>query len=215
MPAAPGAAPAPPSPPPADEDAPVDLGEPKEWFKSNPFRPKPTTAVLAALPMDDRANIFAERMFPQARQVRQPLTPAPEPLGVRPAEWVVPAPDIEVSSEPIRPGLAVSPAVVAPRVPTTTTQAPTPEEVRAVRKPGAYAIRRVAGLLHDGIALAIIEAVEGDAVRTFVVKPGESIVVGGTRFVVRRIGKDSVTLRESGSTQDVVVRLRGRAANED
>lgn len=195
------------------EENPVDAGDPKEPFRSNPFRPKAADRVLP-LPMDDPANIFAERAFPQARNVRQPMTPIAEPLGVRPAYWMPPAPDIAVMAEPILPGLAVSPTVVAPPVidtPVATQQA----GPRVDRKSPAWSIRRVAGLLHDGIALAIIEAYEGDAVKTFVVKPGQSIVVGGARFVVRSIGRDAVTLREAGSTDDTVVRLRGRAANEE
>jgi len=196
----------------------TDFGDPLFPFKENPFASK-RSSLSASLPMHDPADVFAERGFPRPRKVRQPVLAGPEPIGIQPAGWFVPNPTIPRAQPPKLGGESVRPVVgtsqeEAPRVVAGGAQSVGAVGPRVTRKPPDWSFRRVSGILHDGVSLAIIEVYEGDKPVGRIVKPGDRIRAGGRQFTVRAIGADSVSLRETGSTEDVVVRLRGVTANE-
>jgi len=196
----------------------TDLGDPLFPYKENPFASK-RSGLSVSMPMHDPADVFAERGFPRARKVRQPVLAGPEPIGIQPAGWFLPNPTIPRAQPPKLGGESVRPVIgtsreEAPRVVGEGTQGVGAVGPRVTRKPPDWSFRRVSGILHDGISLAIIEVYEGDEPVGRIVKPGDRVRAGGRQFTVRAIGADSVSLREAGATEDVVVRLRGATANE-
>jgi hypothetical protein len=223
----------------ADPETLASQGWPLEDFRKNPFLPKeeqdtdsyaadfrvaanPVERIEFAIgPVPDAATLFATCRFPRPRLVTQPIGPVPEPLGIQPASWSIPNPSIPVAAPPELGGEAVRPVVqppveVVPRVGDGGAQPVGPVGPRQRRKPPDWPIRRVAGILHNGMSLALIEVVDGGETRIEPPKrPGDTITAGGRQILIRSIGLDYVVLREVGTTEDFVLRLRGRTGNEE
>jgi hypothetical protein len=72
----------------------------------------------------------------------------------------------------------------------------------------------VAGIVHDGVAAAIIEVDKDGIISRLLKKPGETFTVGEVGYRVRAIGETEIVLVEVATGSEVRVPLRGVAANE-
>lgn len=106
--------------------------------------------------------------------------------------------------------------------------APTGTQGTAVRPPdadGAAAprstvrtdsavVRRVAAIIHNGTAVAIIEYEQDGALQRIQVRAGQEFVIGNVKYRVRAIGAADIVLVNVASNAELTVPLRGRAADE-
>lgn len=137
--------------------------------------------------------------FPRPSTVIQPVDHGPAPQLLPPPEW---------GGAGV--GVAPPPTVEGPR-PDVTAQ---PIGPRVTTKTATSRIRRVAGVIHDGVAAAIVEVDNNGRIERLLVKPGNELTVGGVVYRVRSIGEDEVVLVEGETGDEVRIPLRGRAANE-
>ncbi|MBD3173900.1 MAG: hypothetical protein GF320_01865 [Armatimonadia bacterium] len=153
---------------------------------------------------------WGQNSFPRPHGVMQPVPAEPTPLLVQPASFFGPGgsavgpvgPAEGGTAEPggPRPGVEAQPVdQVGPRVQPKTNPA---------------RIRRVAGIVHDGTAVAIVEVEAAGAITRMRVRPGETFSVGDEEFRVRAIAEGEIVLVQTESDEEVRVPLRGRAANE-
>lgn len=154
--------------------------------------------------------LWGQNSFPRPHSVMQPKPAEPTPLFVQPASFfgvgvgevgpVVPGEGPGVEPSGPRPGVGAQPV----------------EQIgpRSQPKTNPSRIRRVAGIVHDGAAVAIVEIESSGTVTRLRVQPGETFSVGDEEFRVRAIAEGEIVLIQTDTGAEVRVPLRGRAANE-
>lgn len=214
-----GAAAAPGVPSPQAPTMLADPGLPLEPYRDNPFVPTGAEQAryVASLPTDPGA-VF-RLTYPRPDVFLSATVREPEGYEAQPLDYFIPAPTTRIAPPDITVGPAVAPRPgVVPRGEAWRMPGrPQPVGVvgpRVEMKPADARLRRLSGVLHDGMALAILETYDGQQVRSQVVQPGDRVTVGGRTFVVRSIGRQEMILREVGQVRDIVVPLRRRTANE-
>jgi len=145
--------------------------------------------------------------FPRPRTVLQPSMGAEIPLLLPPASYFVPSTGVVgpvgpggVETGP-KPGVGPQPVgAVGPRVQPKTDPA---------------RIRRIAGIVHDGTAAAIVELETAGVVTRLLITPGQTVTIGTTGYNVKAITENEVVLVDTVTGNEVRVPLRSRAATED
>jgi len=145
--------------------------------------------------------------FPRPRTVLQPSMGAEIPLLLPPASYFVPSTGV---IGPVGPG----PGETGPK-PGVGPEAVGGVGPRVQPKTESARIRRVAGIVHDGTAAAIMEVETAGTVTRLLIQPGQTVDVGSTRYNVKAINENEVVLVDAVTGDEVRVQLRSRAATED
>jgi len=153
---------------------------------------------------------WGQTSFPRPHSVMQPTPTQPTPLLVQPASF------FGVGFGEIGPVGPTEGPGVTPGGPRPGVEAQPVDQVgpRTQPKTNPSRIRRVAGIVHDGTAVAIVEIESSGTVTRLRVQPGDTFSVGEEQFKVRAIAEGEIVLIQTESGEEVRVPLRGRAANE-
>jgi len=138
--------------------------------------------------------------FPRPRTVIQPSGAQPSLLFPQP-----PAAVISLDAP------AVGPTTGGPGTGATTGGAAVP---RSTVRTDSAVVRRVAAIIHDGSALAIIEYEKDGVLERIQVRAGQEFVIGNVKYRVRAIGAADIVLVNVASNEVLTVPLRGRSADE-
>jgi len=85
---------------------------------------------------------------------------------------------------------------------------------RVEPKPVDVRLTRMSGVVHNGVVIAILETYENGELKTYIVRPGDLVTVGGQNYLVRAIGRDYLIVADETTGRQTVLPLRSRTAGE-
>lgn len=144
--------------------------------------------------------------YPRPRTVLQPTPAGPTTLFPQPPSATITLDGVGVG--------ATAADGAGPRPGTTTQPGATGVEPRSTTKAETATVRRVAAVVHNGTAIAIIEYEETGTLKRIQVRAGQEFDLGTVKYRVRSIGGTDVILVNLATNAELTVPLRGRTANE-
>jgi hypothetical protein len=143
--------------------------------------------------------------YPRPRTVLQPAPAEPTTLFPQP-------PSATITLDGV--GVGATAAEGAGPRPGTGAQPTGGVEPRSTTKAETATVRRVAAVVHNGTAIAIIEYEEAGKPKRIQVRAGQEFGLGTVKYRVRSISGTDVILVNLATNAELTVPLRGRTANE-